>query len=371
MKQTMISLVSEQRMQNIIPFFQQGLTYDSLHLIRSSDADIPGSRFERAWKDTENTLASKVGVISADKSVDAYNITETRQLIKDIISKGGSQEKFTVNFTGGTKCMSIGAFQAAQDTQTNSLYVDTQNEKLVWFTPDGQKSENDFSLDNRLNISIYLKSNGKEVDEQKTTKRTLTERDLSTARRMIEVWPQPVITMEKLRKDLTNADKKPKIINRFRENEVTRILAEYCYIRSEDQNWLVNSEDEKFITGGWFEALVFVLIHKNSHFNDVKSNVGIAGGENELDVAVTRNGQFAFVECKSGKLKGSEPLDKIQAIRSKMGTFTGAFVATTSKTKEITDSFRDRAKLYRINEIITFEQILDIGDLIEKKMRAG
>ncbi|AEG14088.1 hypothetical protein Desku_0466 [Desulfofundulus kuznetsovii DSM 6115] len=49
----MIALASEQRMQNVIPVFQKGLGFEKVYLIRSIDADQPGSHFARAVSDVK------------------------------------------------------------------------------------------------------------------------------------------------------------------------------------------------------------------------------------------------------------------------------------------------------------------------------
>ncbi len=60
-------------------------------------------------------------------------------MVLDLIERG-SFSTTVVNFTGGTKCMSVGAFLAAREAGVMALYVDTANERLIWFHPDRQCS---------------------------------------------------------------------------------------------------------------------------------------------------------------------------------------------------------------------------------------
>ncbi|MGB3218320.1 MAG: hypothetical protein WBD79_13065, partial [Anaerolineae bacterium] len=68
----MIALVSEQRMQNIIPMLQANASYDRIWLVRSTDADMPGSRFAKAWQNTSDVLKTVCEVESAEPAVCAY-----------------------------------------------------------------------------------------------------------------------------------------------------------------------------------------------------------------------------------------------------------------------------------------------------------
>ncbi|NPV30456.1 MAG: hypothetical protein HPY58_12575 [Firmicutes bacterium] len=52
----MIALVSEQRMQNVIPCYQAGAAYAEVHLVRSLQADDPGLPHARARLDTIGVL---------------------------------------------------------------------------------------------------------------------------------------------------------------------------------------------------------------------------------------------------------------------------------------------------------------------------
>ena len=184
------ALVSNQRMQNVIPVLQIGSDFDKVWLVRSTDADLPNSRFALAWQDTENTLRTelKLEVHSAEPSVGAYGIAETQRLITDLINKE-SQDNIVVNFTGGTKCMSVGAYLAAQNTHMAALYVDTANEKLVWFSGE-QRQEEKFNLTGKLTVPVYFRANGKQIAIKRTQQYILSEEAYAAARELATVWPQ-------------------------------------------------------------------------------------------------------------------------------------------------------------------------------------
>jgi hypothetical protein len=196
MEQVIIALVSEQRMQNIIPCLQRGQAFSHVWLVRSTDADIPNSRFALAMENTREALSNLNVPVNLPKSpVGAYGVVETQKMVSEIIQQE-TGARVVVNFTGGTKCMSIGAYLAAQDTRTTALYVDTANEKLVWFHPEGRTEEQEFDLAGRLTADVYLRAYGKLIDAERTRQHALPESAHAAAKELVSLWPDCVATLE-------------------------------------------------------------------------------------------------------------------------------------------------------------------------------
>jgi len=161
----MVALVSGQRMQNVIPCFQKGLEFAEVHLVRSREADVAGSSMARAWRDTRDTLANAAAVHDAEPAIDAYDVRPARETVRAIIEHLYARGlEPVVNFTGGTKCMAVGAYLAAVEAGCVALYVDTQNERLLWYFPDGRVIAGPFDL-KRVDISLYLKAYGLTVSQ--------------------------------------------------------------------------------------------------------------------------------------------------------------------------------------------------------------
>lgn len=93
-------------------------------------------------------------------------------------------------------------------------------------------------------------------------------------------------------------------------------------------------------------------------------HVKLAGLENELDVAATGWGRFVVVECKSGDPGGQETLNKLQALRQRVGLFARMCFVSSLPEKEIPVSFRDRAREYGIRDIITRESLRTIAEIL-------
>jgi hypothetical protein len=364
MIKSMITLVSAQRMQNIIPILQRDANYRQLWLIRSEDADVPNSRFSMALQQTIEALEGFLDTRSAEPSVGAYGIADTQAIVATLLRESGGEA--VVNFTGGTKCMSIGAYLAARQAQTNALYVDTANEELVWFCPDGRIQKEKFDLVGRLTVRTYLKANGKNVDEERTQRYVLDQTAIDVARRLWDLWPSCIEGLEALGLAVSNRNAPPPSL----EPDLASVLEAGGLAKKNNiGDWKATRKGRRFLTGRWLDALVHTLLLDSGEFDDVQLNLRLKGVENELDVMTTRRGQLALVECKSGSLGGQTTLNKLQAIRSGFGTFARAFFVSSRYDDQIDGLFRDRAREYGVREVITRESLPQIVSIIKHRMR--
>jgi hypothetical protein len=369
MAKIMICLISEQRMQNIIPLYQRGASFKEVYLVRSKDADEPNSRFATAWKNTQDVLQQKFMIQSVEPAVDAYGIAETQKTIADLLAdllKRAERDQIVVNFTGGTKCMSIGAYIAARDAGVIALYVDTANEKLVWFYPDDSVQQEEF--DCSVTVDVYLRAYGKQLDEDRTRKHALPKGAYPAAQELVNLWPQCRKTLEAFGKAISKEGKNWVDTNEVDDN-VAGILENSGFIQRKQNVWEVTQQGKPFLTGGWLEAMVYVLLRDSKNFDDVQIRWCIKGIENELDVLLTRNGQMAIIDCRSGDLGGQTTLNRLQALRSVFGTFARTFFVTSRDKDDVDNAFLQRAKEYGVREIVTSESLLDIAKIIREKMR--
>ncbi|MBC7106224.1 MAG: DUF1887 family protein, partial [Firmicutes bacterium] len=134
---------------------------------------------------------------NAEPGVDAYAVEATRRAVLELIGRSPPCVP-VVNFTGGTKCMSVGAFIAAREAGVKAVYVDTANERLIWFHPDGTAREEPFALGGRLSIEVYLRSCGRPVDPERTKRNALPAEAFELATRLLALWPRCLATLDKL-----------------------------------------------------------------------------------------------------------------------------------------------------------------------------
>lgn len=366
MSKTMVALASEQRMQNIIPVFQRGTGVTEVLLVRSTDADQPQSRLALALSHTLEALRERgVDAESEGPGVDAYMVEDTRRVVLEIVHRA-APARTVINFTGGTKCMSIGAFLAAREVGATALYVDTANERLIWFSSDGGVREESFALS--LDVETYLRTYGRSVDRERTNKQALPPEAFDLARSLLGLWPECVSTLDRFGD--AQSQGLQLVESKGLNSQVTALLQEFGFISAEGDRWKITPQGKRVLNKGkWLEAMGYVLLSDSGYFDDVRVNVCLRDIDNELDVIVSRNGKLAFLECKSGRLGGTTELNRLQSICSTLGTFArGFFVASADQVPRHVEA---RAKGYGIRKVITREGFLQLAEVVRDGMRGG
>lgn len=121
---TLIQLISEQTIQNLLPVLRLK-PRKLVHLVTP----------KTAARSAVLKAAAKAAGLDPELEViqlsDMPGIPECFHAVTDALGKAKPAGQVAVNFTGGTKLMSIGAFAAAQTQKVPSLYVDTQDACFV------------------------------------------------------------------------------------------------------------------------------------------------------------------------------------------------------------------------------------------------
>ena len=157
---TLIHLVSDQTMQNILPV---------LALSPQRVVQVVSSSTERFHKPAVNTIhasheAAELGFAyprewpePVSLGVDSPTIEQTREVVARLFQQYPGA---WMNYTGGTKNMSIGAWLAARDAGAPSLYCDTPRE-FVPGTPGGPLPPQTLrDVAARLTVPLILASQG-------------------------------------------------------------------------------------------------------------------------------------------------------------------------------------------------------------------
>lgn len=384
--QAMIALVSEQRMQNIIPCYQKGLAFTEVHLVRSLEAETPTNPLSRAWQDTKRALENTVQVRDVAPAVDAFNVSAARAAVKVAIEQLTSKKfRVAVNFTGGTKCMSVGVFLAAMEAGCPAFYVDTDHERFLWYGPDRKVEERKFDL-RPIAVPLYLSAYGLTGKESQGEVQQLSRLlDL-----ILAFWPQCVPTLEKWA-ELAKKGQKPgpyaslQPSNLF-TNQFVSLLLRCKLLDGKNGELDFTKRGFGFFAGGWLEFLVYHLLRSRTKgtpaaFDDIRWSVKFkrieseldkqpqekGGVENELDVALTRRGQLFVIECKSGDLKGpagQATLNKLEALRYRLGRFARLIFVTSRPAAKIPPPFRERAREYGVRHIIAREDALKLPEVL-------
>ena len=160
MSLTLIQLVSEQTMQNLLPVLR--LKPSRLVHLATPRTVRRSALVAEAARQSDCPVELETITLSA-----MPGMRETMQATLAAIEHAGAQgDQTLMNFTGGTKLMSIGAYVAALRHKVPSLYVDTQDSVFV----DGQTGpgldevlQGDFSftpIQRSLTVNTIARANG-------------------------------------------------------------------------------------------------------------------------------------------------------------------------------------------------------------------
>ncbi len=121
---TVISLIGEQNIPNLLPILH--LQPERVILVYTDFTKTAAVRLTRL-------IEKKMQTDVIPLTVDAYNIDKARG---DMLAAVASfvPSEITINFTGGTKMMSLAAYQAAVDLNAPIFYVQSQGKKTILYT---------------------------------------------------------------------------------------------------------------------------------------------------------------------------------------------------------------------------------------------
>ena len=366
---TLIQLISEQTMQNLVPVLALKPAH-VVHLTTPKTAArsaqiIEGAR--QAGTDTE---------LESIRLSEMPSIPETsRAVLRAVAAAREAQQTPVINFTGGTKLMSIGAYEAALREQVVSLYVDTDHQQFI----DGHSGpklntvlgdDSSFTaFQDALTVSAIAVANGRP--------RVTDGRDwrpfLPLATHFLESESDEASTWEafhgsggicpKGHEPRRAGDWLPLLDRPLAlRPRVGELALAAGLVRADGANFLLpdttrGSLEEiaqverpslpdyfaavgplqftlAFLSGGWWELAVINAAQRSGQFRDLRWSVNVGdrqgGFDPEEDIVGVDGVQIAFFSCKRGGAKGRlvPMLDELDnRARSLGGHFTRRFLA--------------------------------------------
>jgi len=377
---TLLCLLSDQRMQNVIPLFQHGMHFERVVLLASKEGDKISPRFKNIAIEMSLALKSYARWGLHEAPVDPMLPDDARLKCLDIIEKSGGAAAVTINFTGGTKPMSIGAYQAGLECGAPMLYVDTQAERIYRYTG-GSPAIDDFNL-KPIPVETLLQAHGREINQKATATKQLSPEELRLSEAIYAhragSLPQIVRLSAAGRVASKNIDGEWIVpVSAWSGCEWQLADLERSRMaKNLGETVLLASPAYQFLHGRWLEAYVYQALIKSGRFGDVRSQLRLTGLDNELDAACTINGKLGVVECKTGSLaskEGQSTLNRLRALRDSLGgLFAKPFLVMTQPPESLSAQFVQRASEYRaclvgIGDLGTIDQV--IFDEMCKKRR--
>ena len=378
MAQIMVALVSDQRMQNIIPIFQKGAKYEELVLVFSKErgSGKPHPKYEKAANDLSAVLSPLLKVSFSMDYVDPYNIEAAAMAITSQVKKYNSRHEVVVNISGGTKPMAIGALQAAHRLGGFCLYTNTENEEILKLSPDGSIVREPMQVSD-LDVDSYFRAYGEEIIESKQVK-DLNEKHREWAKIIGDqhsiIYQKIIVRMTTIIKDAQkNGQAFPialKVVSTRKQRDVIIQLAQsglWLYHQETDEIKITDNISASFLNGPWVEAYVGMQMQQSGYFDDVRLNVKLNGWEGEIDIAAVSNGKLVLIECKSN-VQQSQQLSKLDSMRGRLGgPFAQAYYARASEA--YADRIRTQCRKYHLNGEFFGAELHEIGKTIGKNIK--
>lgn len=415
----MVCLISDQHVPNLLTIH----SINPNHLVL-----IVTPRMEKNGVDQNFLNALRIGGLdytSEDMSaplshkkfrLDKENsIYETKELLKKAFTIYKNAE-WHVNITGGTKPMSIGAYEFFKDKDANMIYVPIISQSKAVKIAD----ESSLDLHHLVSIKEFLSGYGFDfIKSEKEIKKgedrakelfafsTYLSANYKLAHKMMEDLDLQIMDRYASKDDsyqisennfnsikLKSSEQKARdkardkgvsLINFEQEDEILLnhfVSSFHLELNGKSINGKLNSHDIQFLTGGWLEDFIWGLLSEHSDalgIGDVRLGLhpGKRNGQkssqgevkNDWDVSFMYQQSLRFVECKTGDQKqdpsGNETLYRVEAVKQQLGALNvKSYLVTTSPNimadGEVKPNIERRAELYNCT-IIPADKVCELA----------
>ncbi len=344
-------LVSDQATPNITPALDTMIRPDKVFLMVSPEMMPHAELLRRVLNEAAGV---EVLLWTIDDAWDIEHvITRTMELLEH-----HKDNTFALNSTGGTRPMSIGAFQVFQAYQQPVFYVHPQDDRLIWLYPRGLAAH---QLADRIRLPHFLLAHGSTV---------ISQGDLNVLPEYREIAEHLIENIDYFNKALTTlnwyatqtADRKSPRLKpeHLRWDALLDLLDRLQMIDVVDyqSKHLVfpGNAAKYFVNGGWLEQYVYAELlqirQKIPEIQDIAQTITVARQShgqtihNELDVAFLCNNHLYVVECKTMQLDqqsnraGTETLYKLDSLKELLGGVSGQGMVVSYKPMSTADKHR-------------------------------
>lgn len=372
----------------------------SIHSVRP-DRLILAVTSGMAGKDEQLLKALAAGGLDYRKKKDIIDLAEGEEQSAEPINKKlhklfkkNPQDEWIVNLTGGTKPMSIGAYEFSKDKKLKTLYIAEGNQRQAVDLLGGPCIPLQYDVTTAEFLAGYgfdiLNAGSLAQTEERAPLSTKLaahlalhneDADLRGLLSRLQYFKEAQIKLNE------NEWKKKGLIlseedDVFLEDDALRNLIASQFGLSTTETKFFGQLDRpatEFLTGKWLEVFVWSLLLPYVGKGIWDLHLGVLAGKsgpgenNDLDVSFMRNQSLCIVECKTGGQEhdpeANDVLYKIEAIKSGPKALrVDTYLATTSdnvldpKKGRIREKLMRRSKIYGC-KIIPGWKIKEIADL--------
>ncbi len=352
---THLILVSAQPIPNLTPILDDSLHPKKVIMLVSRDMQERSIALENICK----PRGISVERCQLDNPWDADRI---REQVEDLLLTRYPDGGIALNATGGTKLMSIAAYEAFRSCGLPVFYVHPEHDRLIWLSP----KLPDVDLSDRLKLEDYLMAYGSPVDKLdrsgvKQPIRELTQQllsdfnryadELGTLNYLAQKADNPRLTIEIEAGPRTNPDLW-KLLELFEDKGLCTINGHSLRFADESARFTAN--------GGWLEMHTYALclnLKKTLDLQDLACNINLkrqpagqhAVVKNEIDIGLIKANRLHLLECKTRQFKEDKDADvlyKLDSLRDLMGGLQGR--AMLISFNQLDKASRARAKELKI-----------------------
>lgn len=356
-----VCMVSQQPLPNLIPVKNEASRPAEVVLLVSEDMKSRADTLEKALH--------SCGCRVTKRPIHPYRIEEIRQEIFTVLTEREGQQ-VTLNATGGTKIMALGAYEVFRGLELPVFYVDTENDQIVTLAP----VQTTYQLPELMTVKSYLAAYGYEVaksaDHQvPPQQKELTDFLIRDVRRLQGGIGSLNFYAQKAEKSLSVSIDQPtpptfdKVVEAFAG----------AGILVRDGNTLIFKDKDAcvFANGGWLEQHLLGIVNRlkgEGVVRDHLANVEIQNShkvKNEIDMAFTARNRLHLIECKTKRMEGKPGKDarvddiayKLDSLRDLVGGVYGNAMLVSYRT--LTHEDRQRYRDDRIS-VVEAEQLMEL-----------
>lgn len=243
-------------------------------------------------------------------------------------------DEVIVNITGGTKIMSLAAFETVKKFNLQSIYINSENHVLFEFK---NNEIRELKLQKKISINEYFYLHGfKNVRLFNPILSKELSEVISKFDDYLNHHPEAVTKVLKLTNEILNYKRKnkkkwlkePININKNKNNFFWENGRGSIQYNTMEEQYNFEFKDEYFIeyhNGKWFEKLIYNELKESGNYDEIIMNYEILNNEsvtlNELDIVAIKNEKLDIFECKSGGLFQKD-LNKLKAIKETLGRYS-------------------------------------------------
>lgn len=274
---------------------------------------------------------------------DARDIEHIRERVLELLIEREGKE-IALNASGGTRPMSMAAYEIFQEFNQPIFYVHPETDYVVWIH---RRDLPSFNVADRIKLPAFLQAHGAEVSQVATRHgipqhlRRLTQELIAR----IEFLAKPLITLNWLAQQAEKDLVSPALTEGQRHwrdliTLIERFAAEDLLIYRDDRLHFKDETSRFFVNGGWLEEHIFGLLFglraELPKIQDIGRGVELMRDstgravKNELDVAFLYNNHLYIIECKTKRFNvhvqatyidtpGADALYKLDTLKGLLG----------------------------------------------------